>query len=297
MLASDYISDVRELVHDLTTTDWSDAELLRWVNQSRTRVALDLHCVRQLIAGLTTCSQVEIYPINGGIGGLTLTAGGSNYSASPTVTIGAPPAGGTQATAVAVVQSGVITALQMTSWGSGYTSTPSVVITDSTGTLATATAILVNNVLDILSCTALYPGNAQGMTLAWFPFTVFQAWMRANRLQFGFPASWSMIRESNQLYLGRPPDQAYNFEIDAVTLTTDLATTSSLETQIIPPNDDAVKFYAAFLALLKLQNFAQAAEMRDKIYKPRILELQSTKQDRRFTNVYANTYRRMMRGW
>ena len=79
-------------------------------------------------------------------------------------------------------------------------------------------------------------------------------------------------------------------------ISTDLASTSTLDTQILPPNDDAVKFYASYLALLKLQNFDQAEFYRDKVYKPRILELQSTRQTRRIRNIYAITYRRMMRG-
>lgn len=63
---------------------------------------------------------------------------------SVTVTIGAPDqAGGIQATASAVLNAGVITAIQITNPGSGYTYAPSVSFThDGTGSEPTATAVL-----------------------------------------------------------------------------------------------------------------------------------------------------------
>ena len=56
--------------------------------------------------------------------GFTVTAGGSGYTAAPTVTIAG--GGGYGATATATVTSGVITGLTVTSAGFGYTSPPSV---------------------------------------------------------------------------------------------------------------------------------------------------------------------------
>lgn len=65
--------------------------------------------------------------------------GGSGYTSTPTVTIGAPTSG-TTATATAVISNGKIVRIDITNSGSGYTSNPSVVIT-GTGTGASALAI------------------------------------------------------------------------------------------------------------------------------------------------------------
>lgn len=81
---------------------------------------------------------VESY--SGALASITVTAGGTGYSASPTVII-ADPVTGTTATATATVVAGVITAITLTSAGSGYQKAPTVTITDTTGTGATATAV------------------------------------------------------------------------------------------------------------------------------------------------------------
>ena len=75
----------------------------------------------------------------GSISKITVTDGGTGYTTA-TVTIDAPPAGGTQATATAVIQGGVITGIQITVKGEGYDTVPNVVITgDGAGATATAT--------------------------------------------------------------------------------------------------------------------------------------------------------------
>lgn len=58
----------------------------------------------------------------GKVVGITITSGGSLYTtSSPTVTIDPPPPGGTQATASASANPGVVTSLKLTNAGSGYT--------------------------------------------------------------------------------------------------------------------------------------------------------------------------------
>ena len=61
---------------------------------------------------------------------ITVRGGGSGYLLGPTVTIAAPPSGGTTALATATITAGVVTAITVTSGGSGYDSTnpPAVVI-------------------------------------------------------------------------------------------------------------------------------------------------------------------------
>lgn len=71
----------------------------------------------------------------------TVTNPGSGYTSAPTVTIDAPPAGGTQATAKATIDpvAGTVTALTVTNPGSGYLSQPNVTISGGGGAGATAT--------------------------------------------------------------------------------------------------------------------------------------------------------------
>ncbi len=74
--------------------------------------------------------------------GVTVTAGGSDYSLPPVVSF--TGGAGTGATAIAVISGGVVTSVEMTNVGTGYTSAPTVVFTnatgDTTGSGATATA-------------------------------------------------------------------------------------------------------------------------------------------------------------
>lgn len=75
------------------------------------------------------------------VASIAVTSGGSGYSSVPTVTLSAPPAGGVQATARAVVNSGVVTQIVLTQAGSGYTSAPTVTISGGGGSSATARAV------------------------------------------------------------------------------------------------------------------------------------------------------------
>ena len=75
------------------------------------------------------------------VSGITVNAGGTGYTAAPTVTISG--GGGTGATATATVTGGVITAITVTNFGTGYTSVPTITIT-GTGTGAVATAQIIS---------------------------------------------------------------------------------------------------------------------------------------------------------
>lgn len=83
---------------------------------------------------------------NGSISALTLTAGGNAYSSIPTVTISAPPSGGTQATATATIgnASGQLNAVVVDTGGAGYTSAPTVSFS-SGNAVATATVVGVGS--------------------------------------------------------------------------------------------------------------------------------------------------------
>ena len=84
--------------------------------------------------------------ISGGVvTGFTVASGGSNYTSAPTATLGG--GGGAGATATATVSGRPLTALTVTNGGSGYTVAPAVVLSGGGGTGATATATISGGVV------------------------------------------------------------------------------------------------------------------------------------------------------
>lgn len=83
------------------------------------------------------------YKVSGFIDSVSLTAGGSGYTSTPTVTVSAPDnADGTRATVLAVVSGGSVTELRITNSGWGYTSAPTVTISGGGGSGGAASATL-----------------------------------------------------------------------------------------------------------------------------------------------------------
>jgi hypothetical protein len=187
MQLSDYITQLQFLLHDQTNADFSEQELVNAINNAREVTALDFQCCRHAyltapfgVANpgayepVSTIQQQEIYPltgapgsaINGNVVGANVTAGGTGYSAATTVTFAAAPAGGTTALGVPVIANGVITSINVTRWGTGYTpviplisgaALPTVTIADAGGgTGGTATAVMFNNVFNVIGITYIW---------------------------------------------------------------------------------------------------------------------------------------------
>ena len=77
----------------------------------------------------------------GGIGWVTVTAGGSGYSSAPTPVF--TGGGGTGAAATAIIdKNGAVVGVRMTNYGTGYTSAPAMSFTGGGGSGASATATL-----------------------------------------------------------------------------------------------------------------------------------------------------------
>jgi hypothetical protein len=298
---ADYVAQVQRNIADVQGNDFTQPQLLQMVNEARQRVAQDTHCYRQYITGLNTIGQQETYLYNGSCGGVNVSAGGANYSANPVVTLAG--GSGTGATAAAVVQNGVITGINMTNWGTGYstTSPPTVGITDATGTGAAATPIVLYNTLDILGCDILW--GSLRVCFGWLPFSGFNAFCRAYALQYDTPGVFTLYQGVQfKIYMYPIPDQVYPLALDVITLPTDLATVASPETQILAPWNDAVQFYATFLAISSLQQYEKAKFWYDPhpdgsiggMYGGRIKQLPATAFSRRISNLYR-TYRAMVR--
>ena len=82
---------------------------------------------------------------NTGAVGILLTNGGTGYTTAPTVNITAAPGGGTNATANAIVNGGVVTQIVVTNPGAGYTSSPTITFSGGSGNNAAATGVLTSD--------------------------------------------------------------------------------------------------------------------------------------------------------
>lgn len=320
MLLSEYITQVQFLVHDQTNADFSQAELIAAINNARTAVALDFHCVRDVylcqlpgstpVAGpyrpVSVITNQEAYMLlgtnskNGQVVGANVTAGGSAYTSATTVTFASAPAGGVTALATPIITGGVITGINVTRWGTGYApalpgSGPAITITDiGGGSGAAATASMFNNVFNVISISNLW-GNQRYM-LRFRGFTLFQAYMRSQLFFTERPLIWTIHQQSGLVLIQPPPDQAYQTEWDVLSLPIPMSDTAANDTQVIYPWADAVQYWAAYLCLSKLQNFEQAEYML-KLYSARVPRVIIGAGGVRIPNPYNKSFqRRVLRG-
>lgn len=331
MQLSDYITQLQFLLHDQTNADFSQAELINAINNARTVVSLDFQCVRTTYLTppnaaanpgnynpVGVIANQEIYYIqnessgasspaasNGGIVvGAAVTAGGANYSPATTVTFGAGPAGSIQAAGTPVINAGIISAVNMTAWGYGYlpavlgTTTyanlPTVTIADAGGgTGATARAVMFNNVFNVNNISYIW-GNQRYM-LKFRSMWMFQAYMRSQLFFTQRGLVTTIQEEQGFVMIQPPPDQPYQTEWDTISTPLPLSSPADYETQILPPANDAVQYYAAHYCLNKLQNFNQS-EFMLKLYSARVPKIIIGKAGFRVPNPYNRSFqRRVMR--
>ncbi len=261
---------LREAKQDFLNPD----DLRSYINRARREVAMRAMCVRRLT------------PISGSVVTIAVTAGGTGYSAAPTVTITAPdfPSGqgayanGDQATATAVVSAGVVLAISVDYGGHGYFQ-PEVTITDVTGTGATATATVtgvntitigkeqyplseidvssfpgVDSVYLVHSVSVIYSNYRY--SLPQYDFSTYQAQIRNFPFQYTYvPTFCSQTGQGSEgsIFMYPLPSQTYQVEYDCFCMPQDLVTNDSQD--VIPkPWDDVVPYFAAHLAFLEIQN-------------------------------------------
>jgi hypothetical protein len=87
--------------------------------------------VQETVSGTSKTAKVIGILNNGELSNTNIYKSGSGYTTTPTVTISAPPSGGTQATAAATLTNGVVSGVTITDAGSGYTSAPEILISPS----------------------------------------------------------------------------------------------------------------------------------------------------------------------
>jgi hypothetical protein len=272
---NDYMKFTQRLLRDSRQELINPQNIVEYINTARREIAMRAECIRRLP------------PISGAVIGASITAQGSGYSSSPTVTITAPdyPSGsgvypaGDQATATAVVAGGKIVAIDIDYGGAGYYQ-PTITITDSTGTGATATPTLsfINQLeasrqiykfsdIDL----SMFPGvesvyMIKGVSLLFsnfryslpcYDFSTFQALINQYQLQAQYvPAVCSQFGQGTDgsFAMYPIPSQSYQLEFDCLCLPQDL--TTNLDVEAIPaPWTDAVKYFAAHMCYAELQNF------------------------------------------
>lgn len=284
---SDYIAQVRVLIHDPNSSDYSDAQLTTIINEMRIRVAQELRCCKQFLTGLNTISQQETYPLSGFVGGVIVNAGGTNYATATTASFinAVGDTTGSGAAAAVTVVSGVITQILMTNWGGGYTLTPTLTLQNvGSGSGANLSVIAGLGIIDVLQMTCLWNGapSSLSVTYNWLSFGVFQAFCRMYRQFFSNPGAFtvhygtisptSRTQLAQRVFMFPIPNQAFPLEIDALTLPVALALATDVDYQLIPPWNDAVQYLAAQKCYLGLQQYSQADEMLS-LYRGRLMTL------------------------
>lgn len=273
-----YLQQLQRFLREAKQDFLNPEDLISYINRARREVAMRAMCVRRLT------------PISGSIETITVTAGGSKYSNTPTVTITAPdfPSGngqypnGDQATASAIVVAGVIQQIVVNYGGHGYFE-PLVTITDTTGSGAAATANVVginvvtqgkevynfsdidvssfpgvDSVYMILSVAVIYSNYRY--VLPCYPMTTYQAYIRQYPFQYEYVPTFCMMTgqgSDGQIFMYPLPSQTYQVEYDCFCIPADLTDNNSQD--VIPkPWDDAVSYFAAHLAYLEIQNMNSA---------------------------------------
>lgn len=270
-----YLQQVQRFLREQRQELLNPEDLISYVNRARREIAGRAQCIRVLT------------PISGSIVSWQVTNGGTGYSNNPTLTVAPPdfPSGalpnpnGAQATAAAIVQNGVITAIDSTYGGSGYFQ-PFMTITDVSGTGATATPTIswinqinqgqeVYNFSDInlsmnpgcesvyfvRSISLLY--NNYRYSLPVYSFTTYQAYIRQYPFQYEYiPTFAAQFGQgtAGSLYLYPLPSQVYQCEYDCQVLPSELLDDQSYEA-IPQPWQDAVPYFAAHLAMTELGNW------------------------------------------
>ena len=260
VLLSQYITEVRRLLHDAAGNFWSDTDLTAYINSARERVVRDTGCLRY-IRQVNFLQNAETFNLsqlpNGYLDSVVVTSGGSGYGNTvPTVTVAAPSSAlGVNATAQAILDptGDYVQYISVTNPGSGYSSAPAITVSGS----ATATATLANTPernLDVLNVN-IYWGNSR-VPLLYRAWTQFNTELRYWQNYIGRPIAFSNYGQG-QIYIQPVPDQLYVAELDTITLPDPLVNDNTPEV-IIDPYTQPVKYYAAYMAKYQEQSYGEA---------------------------------------
>jgi hypothetical protein len=139
--------------------------------------------------------------------------------------------------------------------------------------------------IDILGVQVIF-GNTR-YSLRWYDYTYFTAFYRPWKQYRQLPVAFS-IYGPNIVYIAPPPNIDYpQSEFDTAIIPDNLINDNTED--IIPePYSDAVKYYAARLAKLRMQQYEEALAF-DKLYTQRTNELNAM-YPRRIHNIYEQDF-------
>jgi hypothetical protein len=299
-----YLQDTQRWLREQKQEFENVDDLIRYVNRSRTLIALQTQCIR------------VVTPSSGSINSYKIAAGGSGYT-NPTVTVTAPdfPSGvlpypnGLQATANATVIAGQIVQIDPIVGGQGYFQ-PTVTITDPTGTGAEASANVVGiNLLnqgqevytyagiDLSAnpgCKSVYAVRDVALIYSGYRYSVeYMPWSRY-QIYRAYPYSYqytpSLYSQLSQgaggnLYFYPLPSQSLQAEYDCQCLPSDLIDDQSVEA-IPDPWGDVVAYAACQYAMQELGNMNAARYYKDLYAQNLLLYSQATRVGRS-ANAYG----------
>jgi len=288
-LLSTYILQCQRLAKDTTGQFFSTQEWTDYINDARMRLVRDTGCLRNLLNSYVQAATESYY--FGGLSGIGITAGGSNYTA-PTVSFSG--GGGTGAAATLTISGGVITGATVTTPGVGYTTPPSYLIADSTGSGATlGIGIVPQQAFDVMNINIIW-GNSR-IGLDYLPWSRFNYQVRGWILLQGRPIVFSVFSpgggpptggvSTGRFMLGPPPDQNYACELDYVYQPYYFTGPTDTTIDNIPYTyQSAIQFYACFLALQKMQQTTEAMWFY-KMYKMQVTSANNSSYTRRISRA------------
>lgn len=272
MALTAYTTSVLNLLNDPNNQFYSTTNVTAWINQARQHVAMDSQCIRILP------------PSSGTVASIAVTAPGTGYTGTPTVTISAPDAIGStfvQATATAAISGTGIASIAVTNPGTGYVAVPTVTII-GTGTGATATATNSTGYIKLIAGQEVYPFSVWNTVIAatstgvaslvgiqsiaaswgamkpvvgWSDWSAFQAYYRSWNIGFqNYPVAWAQFGQgvSGSAYFWPIPSVDTQVDVDCYCLPIPLVNDSTAEA--IPyPFTEAVQYYACYMAYLNAQ--------------------------------------------
>ena len=282
----DYIDQVQSLIHDVSYSSWTQAEIIDRINDARKDVSTDMNCVRSLLP-LTVIPEQEIYPYNedGIVAGARIVWTSTTFPGFRIPLRFSPaPVGGTTAEGFGIIDGGSMIHVMMTKWGRGYTTPPHVHVPPApvfwfnrwrhevrwqnlwghdvewmNRAGGAVTPVMLDNLINVLSISIIW--NTRRYTLSFRGFNTFQACARMLQAQgwTSQPAIWTIHQQERLVYIDPPPNELYLAEWDVVRQALPLINLTDVDTDIPDPWAAAVQFKAAEYLLMKHQNFGQVA--------------------------------------
>lgn len=262
---STYLTQTQRLLHDVNAEAYSTTDLTAYINEGRNQLALESESVRFLYGGQgwtitgTTNGTTTVSAVSSTQG---LAVGqflfGTNIASGATIaTIGV----GSFTMSIAATGSGSVTiAVQpanLTVVGQEVYPYP------ATGA-SLALPLGIDGIVQVKS-VAVNWGGTQGSqtnqnTLYYIDFTRYQAKCRTLGLQdLGQQYIWTNYNQ--QVWTRKIPSQVVGMQWDSACSVTALTGAATDVDALMSPWNDAVKFYAAYLAFLNAQRFDDSDKM------------------------------------